>query len=66
MEVVLILLRIHLPTIPTTDLRSALGIGFLNLFVYFMMIYNMTVVSKHTFVLEINRYYLPEDLFIDI
>lgn len=52
MEVKLNLLRIHFPT--TTDLRSALDIGFLCLFGVFVMIYNMTVVSKHTFVLEIN------------
>lgn len=63
MEVKLNLLRIHLPT---TNLRSALDIGFLRMFVVFVMIYNMTVVSKHTFVLEINTYCLPADLFIDI
>ena len=65
MEVKLNLLRIHLRT-TTTDLRSGPDIGFLHLFVVLVMIYNMTVVSKHTFVLEINTYCLPEDLFTDI
>jgi len=65
MEVKLNQLRIHL--LPaTTDLRSALDIGFHHFFVVFVMIYNMTVVSKHTFVLEISTYCLPEDLFIGI
>lgn len=65
MELKLNLLRIYLPT-TTTDSRSAEDIVFLHLFVVFVMIYNMTVVSKYTFVLEINTYCLPEDLFIDI
>lgn len=53
MKVKLNLPRIHFPT-TTTDLKSAFRIGFLCLFGVFVMIYNMTVVSKHTFVLEIN------------
>lgn len=47
------------------DLGSALDVGFLHLFMVFVIIYNVTVGTKQTFVLEIKTYHRPKDLFRD-